>query len=305
MRPSLCILALLSLSFVATCRAQAPAAEAPSIADKARHMTVSVMELPPVDASGHPRSLGSGAWISDSGYIVTCDHVVHGITGRLAVGIAYDPFISKTGGPNFVVGGGRNLIEVTIVAADAASDVAILKAPSRPSKTYINPLVAGLASETPQPRVFVEGANLNESYPKLGEAMLLAGFPLEGTEFVISNGNYTGLDFPNQTVQRTAIRLMLSLNANPGNSGGPVINQAGEVVGLLEGDVPSYMKDSAGTQKQLCFRAVLQADGTPAKNAAGDYVLVPEDCHPKSGIAFAVPAHFIADLAKANNLDLR
>jgi len=305
MRLRLCILALLSLSFVATCRAQTAAAGATSLANKARQMTVSVMELPPIGGPGVPKFLGTGVWIGDSGYIVTCDHVVHGITGRLAIGIAYDPFVSKSGGPNLVVGSGEHVIGVTVAATDALTDVAILKAPASPSKTHINPMVVGLASETPQPQVSVKGANLSKGYAKLGEAMLLAGFPLDGTTFIISNGNYTGLGFPNHTAERTSIRLMLSLNANPGNSGGPVINQSGEVVGLLEGDVPSYMKDSAGSQRQQCFRVVLQADGTPAKDAAGNYVLGSEDCHPKSGIAFAVPAHFITDLATANNLDLR
>jgi S1-C subfamily serine protease len=298
MRPSLCILALLSLSSVATCRAQAPAADTPSLADKARHMTVLVVEMAP----GLPRNLGSGVWIGDSGYIITCNHVVRGITNRIAVSIPYDPFVSKSGGPNVVGGGAQDIIFVTVVATDVATDVAILKAPTRPSKTYIAPQVAGVASETPQSVEFVEGANLIKGYPKLGEAMLLAGFPLGGTAFVISNGNYTGLSFL-RTTERTAVRILLSLNSNPGDSGGPVLNQAGEVVGLLEGDVQSDMKDSTGN-KQQCARIVLQPNGTPARDAAGGYVREYEDCNPKSGIAFAVPAQFIVDLAKANNLDL-
>ncbi len=65
--------------------------------------------------------------------------------------------------------------------------------------------------------------------PRLGEAIYTLGFPKSG--LVYSEGSLSSLTgFENDTVA-----LQTSIPANPGNSGGPLFNERGQVVGMLSG----------------------------------------------------------------------
>lgn len=98
---------------------------------------------------------------------------------------------------------------------------------------------------------------------------------------------------------------MLSLVSNPGNSGGPVFGHDGNVVGLLEGNLLSPMKDLDDKQILSCLRAKLDPVGKPLVDQVGNPILESTPCVQNSGISFAVPAQFIIDLAKKNNIDLQ
>jgi S1-C subfamily serine protease len=299
MRPRRALPVICGLLVVLSCRAQTPAGQASLQFQNAREVTVSVLAGPHGE-----RNLGSAVWIGDSGYLATCEHVIHDIHDRLLIGIVYDPFVGS-GNTKLVIGAARRAIEVTVAASDESMDIAILKAPWAPSDIHMRPLVSGATSETPQAPVVVRGAKFSVGYPKLGDELLLAGYPLQGNDFIIGTGKATGLGFPTGTASRAGLRIMVSLPANPGNSGGPVFNQSGEVVGLLEGNLTAPQPDSDGKQRQVCARAKLAADGTPLRDATGNPVPEWTECRQNSGISFAVPTHFILDLAKAKNLDLR
>jgi S1-C subfamily serine protease len=140
--------------------------------------------------------------------------------------------------------------------------------------------------------------------------VLLAGYPLNQSTLILQTGIATGQgDFPEPgaagTPPANGRRIMLSLVSNPGNSGGPVFDRDANVVGLLKGNLPSPMRDLDNRQDLACLRAKLDSTGNPLRDPAGNLIPETTPCEQNSGISIAVPAQFIADLAKNNNIDLQ
>jgi S1-C subfamily serine protease len=93
------------------------------------------------------------------------------------------------------------------------------------------------------------------------------------------------------------------LVSNPGNSGGPVLDTDGRVIGLLEGNLPSPIRDEQSHQV-YSPRVRLDASGQPIRDATGQLQFEITPLAQNSGISLAVPARFIAELAKKNNIDI-
>lgn len=104
----------------------------------------------------------------------------------------------------------------------------------------------------------------------------------------------------------SGLRIFLSLVSNPGNSGGPILDAGGRVVGLLEGNLLTPVtKDRQGTKYlAYCGLAPIGPDGRPNLDSAGNPPPPPAPCLQNSGISFAIPARSIAELAKKNNINL-
>lgn len=96
---------------------------------------------------------------------------------------------------------------------------------------------------TPQTPIRPKGAILQTEFPKAGKSLLLAGFPLGENNLILQVGVATGFWTSPPRSQTTppasTLRLMLSVVSNPGISGGPVFDEDGKVVGLLEGNLTS------------------------------------------------------------------
>ena len=268
--------------------------EGPLPFDQAKLVTTSVMAIV---AAGGAHGIGSAVWLGDSGYLATCEHVIRNIHGPLFVGEADNPAIGNDQSYNLVYHN-MNGNSVVVVASDPDGDVAILKARVKPSQVH-----DAILGTTVQ---LAKGATLRTDYPNLGERLLLSGYPLDRRLLVLQTGTATGLDYPLGVISPNSLRIMLSLVSNPGNSGGPVLDSSGNVVAILEGNFSVQARDADDKQAIWCIRAKLDpATGNPLRDSTGNPIPESTPCMQNSGISYAVPAQFVADLAKKNNIKLQ
>ena len=142
---------------------------------------------------------GSGFIISGDGYILTNYHVVeNAYTANLNVQVmTYD-------GTNY---------NATIVGVEPNNDVAVLKIDA----TGLNAAVLGNSDEL-----------------RVGDAVYAVGNPLGELEFSMSSGHVSALDRVINTQESEKINMFqIDAAVNEGNSGGPVYNAMGEVVGIV------------------------------------------------------------------------
>jgi S1-C subfamily serine protease len=146
------------------------------------------------EVNGKERGLGSGFFIHKPGFIVTNLHVIAGATSVK------------------VKGGKNNLFNVErVVYVDPQNDLALIKV----AESGVPPgLDLGTADDL-----------------QVGDNIFAIGNPA-GLEFSLSEGIVSGIrnEDPNTKQRRDIIQITASIS--PGNSGGPVINKRGKVVGV-------------------------------------------------------------------------
>ena len=145
-----------------------------------------------------PRSgIGSGVVISEDGKILTNWHVVQGATKIFVT------FADGTQSP------------AVIVSVQPDNDLAVLKAEKLPDD--LQPATMG-SSGSLQP----------------GDEVVAVGFPF-GIGPSVSAGVVSGLNRHFKSEGKTLMRGLIQADAaaNPGNSGGPLVNMQGEVVGIV------------------------------------------------------------------------
>jgi serine protease Do len=147
----------------------------------------------PEPGSPERGATGSGFIIDSSGYIVTNHHVVDG-ADRITVTL-YD----------------QRELEAEIVGTDESSDLALLKVDSR------NLPVVTLG---------------DSSRLKVGEWVLAMGSPF-GLQFSVAAGiiSFMGRALPSESTSYVSY-IQTDVAINPGHSGGPLFNLAGEVIGI-------------------------------------------------------------------------
>lgn len=151
----------------------------------------------PFGRSVRTHAAGTGMIVSDDGLVVTNAHVVAGadtVTVTLADGSSY---------------------EATVVGADSSIDVAALQ---------IDDDVSGLPTVT-----FAEvPAEVGETVVAIGNALAL------GAEPTVTLGIVSAVDRSIDVGDGTTMRELVQTDAaiNSGNSGGPLVNMDGEVVGM-------------------------------------------------------------------------
>ena len=138
---------------------------------------------------------GSGFFISDQGYILTNNHVVEG-TKEVSI-ILSDGTDEKA----------------TIVGTDPYSDIAILKTDGKV------PAVAHLG---------------NSDALKSGESVIAIGSPLGNFKNTVTVGVVSATGRSMDTGKGYQIEDLIQTDAaiNQGNSGGPLVNLAGDVIGI-------------------------------------------------------------------------
>ena len=151
-----------------------------------------------------PAGLGSGFIVHADGYLITNFHVIEG-QKHLTV----TQFVPR--GPEMVH---KVHEKVRIVAIDAFHDLAVLQIQD--------------PSAAPFPTVV-----LGTGEPQYGEQVFVIGNPL-GLERTVTEGilSHTGRLFAG------SLYLQIDASVNPGNSGGPLFNGRGQVIGVVNMGVP-------------------------------------------------------------------
>jgi 2-alkenal reductase len=138
---------------------------------------------------------GSGVFISDKGYILTNNHVIEGVT---------DITITLADGTQE---------KATVVGADMYSDIAVLKTDGKV------PAVASLG---------------NSDVLNPGETVIAIGSPLGDFKNTVTVGVVSATGRSIDTGNGYTIDGLIQTDAaiNQGNSGGPLVDLAGEVIGI-------------------------------------------------------------------------
>src|SRR5690625_3512201 len=149
-----------------------------------------------------PVDVGSGFFVSDSGRVLSAYHVVRrqGVAGHPACGLRY-----------VAIDGAENEYELELVGFDARQDIALLQAQVEEPVSYL-PLAAAL--------------------PEVGSEIVAIGNS-RGEFFTDKAGEITRLDVDAGQPQFATGTIELTAAVAPGDSGGPVINEAGEAVGVV------------------------------------------------------------------------
>jgi putative serine protease PepD len=169
-----------------------------SIANIAANALPSVVTIKVDGADG--AGTGSGFVLDRDGHIITNNHVVAG---------------AASGGTIKVELSDGTEIEATIAGRDGSYDLAVLKT----GRTDLVPLVMGSSKDV-----------------VVGDPVIAVGAPL-GLESSVTSGIVSALNRPvspggdgNQQSFINAIQTDAAIN--PGNSGGPLLNMAGQVIGV-------------------------------------------------------------------------
>ncbi|WP_337175217.1 trypsin-like peptidase domain-containing protein [Paludisphaera sp.] len=146
----------------------------------------------PNQFGGRGGGVGSGFVYDDKGHILTNYHVVEGAE---KIVVAFSDGVE---------------LPATVVGTDDKSDVAVIKVES----TNYPPLPRG-----------------NSSSVKVGDLVMAVGSPFELSQSV-TTGIISATERNNVRINEYESFIQTDAAINPGNSGGPLVNMAGEVVGV-------------------------------------------------------------------------
>lgn len=179
------------------------------VAAAVKNSVVSIYVLPSEDLA-FTGGQGSGFVFTSDGYIVTNAHVITGAqTPNIRVRLADDD----------------EYYSAVVVGIDEVTDIAVIKI----TKDGLTPVTFGDSSQV-----------------MLGEEVVAIGCPA-GLEGTVTNGIVSGLD-RNITVGNVRVPGCIQLDAaiNHGNSGGPLVNMWGQVVGIVSAKLETGEYDGIG-----------------------------------------------------------
>lgn len=144
---------------------------------------------------------GTGVFVSDSGYVMTNNHVIEGVS---TVSI-----VDSTG----------ELYEnVTVIGRDPLNDIAFLKVTAD--------------------KKFTPASFGNSSTLRIGQQVVAIGNALGQYKNTVTSGIISGTGRPitaktgSGSTESLTDLLQTDASINPGNSGGPLVNLAGQVIGI-------------------------------------------------------------------------
>lgn len=172
--------------------AKAVGEDIPAMIERVRDAVVTVENYDDPNRMFMPTSTGSGAIISTDGYIVTNNHVIEGAS-RLRV--LYADGTSH---------------DATLIGTDPLNDIAVIQVTD------------------PVPTIMVLG---DSDALRQGEPVVAIGSPLGSYRNTVTVGVVSAL---NRNVDNDAPEGLIQTDAaiNNGNSGGPLLNARGEIIGI-------------------------------------------------------------------------
>jgi len=211
--------------------------------------------------------VGAGFIYDDAGHIVTGNHVLAGANNVSVV---------------FKDGDRYN---ATVIGRDAFTDTAVIK------------IIDNNNTALPEATISFEPVTLgNSSSLRIGDHVVTIGYPFASniamTAGIISQTDYL-LYFPflGYSVPNT---ILTDVAVNPGNSGGPLINMRGEVVGMIYGRLNPPAPGSVTQFPGLSVAIPSNTIGRVASGLIQDGVYI----HPAVGI---IGTTLTVDLAKQFN----
>jgi S1-C subfamily serine protease len=243
-----------------------------SIFDNVSNSVVQIVSVIPPLFNLNPQTqntteVGAGFIYDDAGHIVTGNHVLAGANNVSVV---------------FKDGDRYN---ATVVGRDAFTDTAVIK------------IIDNNNTALPEAIISFEPVTLgNSSSLRIGDHVVTIGYPFASniamTAGIISQTDYL-LYFPflGYSVPNT---ILTDVAVNPGNSGGPLINMRGEVVGMIYGRLNPPVVGSVTQFPGLSVAIPSNTIGRVASGLIQDGVYI----HPAVGI---IGTTLTVDLAKQFN----
>jgi S1-C subfamily serine protease len=152
---------------------------------------------------------GTGFAVSSNGYVVTNYHVIDGCVGDISGSLTR-----------------QSTLPLRVVSTDETNDLALLQAP---------------------PGRFRRPAAIRATTIHPGDAVIAIGFPYHGlltSDFTVTTGTVSSLS----GILNDTRYLQISAPVQPGNSGGPLLDTSGAVVGVVAAklDALKFAKLSGG-----------------------------------------------------------
>ena len=157
--------------------------------------TAEKQAAPPASKSAKSKS-GTGFVVSANGHVVTNHHVIDGCSDLKG---------------NLT---GEAAMALRVVSSDATNDLALLQAPSTAT--------------------FKEFARIRDRSIRSGDSVVAIGFPYRGllsSDFTVTTGIVSSLS----GMRNDSRFLQISAPVQPGNSGGPLFDTTGQIVGVVTG----------------------------------------------------------------------
>jgi S1-C subfamily serine protease len=143
---------------------------------------------------------GTGFVISSSGHVVTNQHVVDGCVDDIKGNLS-----------------GEAPVKLRLVSSDETNDLALLQAPSP----------------------FKEVATIRDKPIRPGDSVVAIGYPFHGlltSDFTVTTGIVSSLS----GILNDTRYLQISAAVQPGNSGGPLLDTNGQVVGMVAAKLNAF-----------------------------------------------------------------
>ena len=177
-----------------------------AVAEKALPSVVGIKvtyQISSIFGSSTGEATGSGIIISEDGYIVTNNHVVASESSSYYA-------IQEATGISIKLYNDDKTYEAKIIGTDEYTDLAVLKI----EKTGLTPATIGDSSKV-----------------KVGEFVMAVGNPL-GMDYSVTTGVVSAIEREVQSDGNVYSAIQTDAAINSGNSGGALVNSAGEVIGI-------------------------------------------------------------------------